>query len=162
MRKLVPILALCAMLGACAAPGAPPGEFGMNKTTGGALIGAGAGGLIGSQFGGGAGKLVATGLGVLVGGLMGSQVGASLDRADQMALQQTTQNTLEALPTGQTSTWRNPDSGNYGSVTPVNTYQAPSGEFCREFQQTITVGGQTQQGYGRACRQPDGTWKIVQ
>ena len=26
--------------------------------------------------------------------------------------------------------------------------------------QTITVGGEVQQGYGTACRQPDGTWKI--
>jgi hypothetical protein len=33
---------------------------------------------------------------------------------------------------------------------------------CREFQQTIVVNGQEQPGYGKACRQPDGTWKIVE
>ena len=33
---------------------------------------------------------------------------------------------------------------------------------CREFQQTIVVNGEQQQGYGKACRQPDGTWKIVE
>ena len=32
---------------------------------------------------------------------------------------------------------------------------------CREFQQTITVGGRTETAYGTACRQPDGDWKIV-
>jgi hypothetical protein len=31
----------------------------------------------------------------------------------------------------------------------------------REFITTITVGGEQQQGYGTACRQPDGTWQIV-
>jgi surface antigen len=44
---------------------------------------------------------------------------------------------------------------------PRPAYQA-NGTYCREFQQTITVGGQTQEGYGTACKQPDGAWKIVQ
>jgi hypothetical protein len=30
-----------------------------------------------------------------------------------------------------------------------------------EFQQTITVGGQTQRAYGTACRKPDSSWKEV-
>jgi surface antigen len=46
-------------------------------------------------------------------------------------------------------------------VTPVRTYQSASGQYCREYQQTITVGGQMHQAYGTACRQPDGNWKIV-
>ena len=56
--------------------------------------------------------------------------------------------------------WRNPDSGNSGSVTPIKTYAQPSGTYCREFAQTITVGGNTEQAYGHACRMPDGTWKL--
>ena len=165
MRKIISTLVLCTALGACAQPGQPgygeAGTIGMNKTTGGALVGAGAGGLIGSQFGRGEGKGVATVLGVLAGGLIGSQIGASLDRADQAALHQTTQTALETAPANQALPWRNPNSGNYGTVTPGAVYQE-SGQYCREFQQTIVVGGQQQQGYGRACRQPDGSWKIVQ
>jgi surface antigen len=141
---------------------APPGTIGLNKTTGGALIGAGAGGLIGSKFGHGEGKGVATVLGVLAGGLIGSQVGASLDRADQVALHQTTQTALETAQPGQTLPWRNPDTGNYGTVVPQGVYQTADGAYCREFQQNIVVGGHEQQGYGRACRQPDGSWKIVE
>lgn len=38
------------------------------------------------------------------------------------------------------------------------TYQQP---YCREFNQVVTVGGQLQPGYGRACYQPDGSWQIV-
>jgi surface antigen len=127
-----------------------------------ALVGAGVGGLIGSQFGGGAGKGALTALGVVAGGLLGSQVGASLDRADQAQLAQSMQRSLESAPSGQAVAWQNPDSGHYGTVTPTQTYRAPNGEPCREFQQTITVGGRTEEGYGTACRQPDGTWKIVQ
>ena len=61
---------------------------------------------------------------------------------------------------GTRSVWRNPDSGNSGSVTPIKTYAQPSGTYCREFAQTITVGGNTEQAYGHACRMPDGTWKL--
>lgn len=32
----------------------------------------------------------------------------------------------------------------------------------REFTQQITVNGKTEDAYGTACRQPDGSWKIVQ
>ncbi|MDP6951732.1 MAG: RT0821/Lpp0805 family surface protein [Alphaproteobacteria bacterium] len=132
-----------------------------DKEVAGTLIGAAAGGLIGSQIGSGSGQLVAVGAGVLLGGLLGSEVGRSLDKADQAYAAQTYNQTLEHAPVGQTNTWVNPDSGNEGSYTPVKTYQADSGQYCREFQQTITVSGQTESAYGTACRQPDGTWQIV-
>ena len=171
MRKLVAVLALSLPLGlgACAEPGyggyggrAGPGDFGANKTTGGALVGAGLGGLAGSQLGHGTGKLAATGAGVILGALLGGSVGKSLDRADLNYAHRTTQSTLETAPSGQPVAWRNPDSGNAGTIVARPAYQAPTGQFCREFQQTISVGGQTQEGYGTACRQPDGSWKIVQ
>lgn len=132
-----------------------------NKQVGGTLIGAGLGGLAGSQIGSGTGQLAAVGAGVLLGGLLGSSVGKSLDRADQAYAAQTYQSTLESTPTGHTTTWQNPDSGNQGSYTPIETYQTDSGQYCREFQQTVTVGGQTESAYGTACRQPDGSWQIV-
>ncbi len=55
-----------------------------------------------------------------------------------------------------------PESGNYGTVTPIRDGSTSSGQYCREYQQTVTVGGRTQQAYGTACRQPDGQWKVVQ
>jgi len=36
---------------------------------------------------------------------------------------------------------------------------AVTGPQCREYQTTIVIGGKPQQAFGRACRQPDGTWK---
>ncbi len=132
-----------------------------NKQTLGTLIGAGLGGLAGSQIGSGRGQLAAVGAGVLLGGLLGNEVGKSLDKADIAYAERNAQETLEYQQTGATSSWVNPDSGNSGSITPTATYQSAGGEYCREYQQTVTVGGDEQSAYGTACRQPDGSWKLV-
>lgn len=130
------------------------------KQTVGTLGGAVLGGLLGSQVGGGSGRLWATGAGAVLGALAGSEIGKSLDRADQMYMSRTTQASLEHTKSGTTSTWNNPDTGHSGTVTPTDTYQQDDGTYCREFQQTVTVGGELQEAYGTACRQPDGSWKI--
>jgi surface antigen len=127
----------------------------------GTILGAGIGGLAGAQVGKGRGQVVAAATGAVLGALLGSEIGKSLDRADRAAMQNTMQRSLESAPMGQPSQWRNPDSGNFGTVTPVNTYQRADGSYCREFSQTVTVGGKTQEAYGTACRQADGSWKIV-
>jgi surface antigen len=131
------------------------------KETGGTLIGAAGGAAVGSQIGSGTGRLVAVAIGTLAGALIGQGVGQSLDRADQLAMERNAQYALESTRTQSTTTWRNPDSGNYGSITPVETYQTASGQYCREYVQTVVVAGEKQQAYGTACRQSDGTWKIV-
>ena len=119
--------------------------------------GAAAGGLIAAAAGGGAAGIVG---GVLLGGLVGGAIGNRLDQKDKELAARNAQASFESARTGQTSTWRNPDTGNSGTITPTRTYQASSGGYCREYQQEITVGGQKQQSYGTACRQPDGSWKI--
>jgi len=128
---------------------------------GGTLVGAAAGGLIGSQFGGGSGKLAATGLGVLIGGLIGNKVGKAMDDNDKAKAMQA-QQAAYAAPVGQQIVWNNPDNGHSGAITPVRDGRDQYGYYCREFQTTVTIGGQPQQAYGRACQQPDGSWKVVQ
>ena len=131
------------------------------KESGGTLIGAGTGALIGAQFGQGDGKLLAVAVGTLAGALVGREVGVSLDKADQLAMERNAQHSLEYAKTNTTSTWRNPDTGNSGSITPIETYRNPAGEYCREYSQTVIVAGKEQQAYGTACRQPDGSWEII-
>lgn len=155
MKKVVAILAVAFLLGACANDG--KGQ----KEAGGTLLGAGLGALAGSQIGSGRGQLAAVAIGALAGAFVGNQVGKSLDNADKIAMERSTQRALETAPSGQTVAWRNPDSGNSGTITPQPAVQTNAGEFCREYQQTITVAGQAEQAYGTACRQPDGSWKIV-
>jgi surface antigen len=135
----------------------------LNKEGAGTLLGGAGGALAGAQFGKGSGKLGMVAIGTLLGAFAGNQVGQSLDKADAMYAQKNAQNALEQAPTGQAMTWNNPDSGHSGTITPTRTFQDPSsGQYCREFQQTINVGGQSQKAFGRACRMPDGSWKIVQ
>lgn len=150
----------CVVALALAVAGCEGSQMGQKQTVG-TLGGAALGGLLGAQFGGGTGQLVATSLGVFAGGLLGSEVGKSLDRADQVYAQQA-MNRAHAAPIGETITWNNPQSGHTGTYTPIREGQSTSGRFCREFQQTVTVGGRTEQAYGTACRQPDGSWQIVQ
>jgi surface antigen len=124
------------------------------------VTGAVAGGAIGSNVGKGTGRTAAIIGGAILGGLFGSEVGKSLDKSDVAYMNQTQQRSLESAKSGQRSSWQNPDSGARGTITPTRTYES-NGEYCREFNQTITVGGKTEKGYGTACRQPDGSWQIV-
>ena len=55
----------------------------------------------------------------------------------------------------------NPDTGHYGTVTPLSDYRDASGRYCREFRQTITVDGRVETETGTACRNSDGSWQIV-
>jgi surface antigen len=71
------------------------------------------------------------------------------------------QSALEYNKTNQPTNWVNPDTGETGSIVPVKTFKNSEGQYCREFRQTILIGGKKEQGYGTACRQPDGTWQIV-
>ena len=43
----------------------------------------------------------------------------------------------------------------------IRSEPLPPPPNCREFTQTITVGGQAVQATGTACRQPDGSWRIM-
>ncbi len=148
-RKVLTIAILAVSMSACAQAGP--------KTTLGAATGAAAGGLIGAAAGGGAEGIVA---GVLLGGLLGGAIGNSLDNRDREYVRRSNYQSWEYGRNGEASTWRNPDSGHYGSVTPTRTYQERGGNYCREFNQTVIVNGQQQDAYGTACRQPDGSWMI--
>ena len=137
--------------------GSGSSEFGP-KTGIGAALGAAGGGLLGAATHSGGVGIAA---GVLLGGLVGGAAGSMLDDQDRRTAALTTQRALESEPSGKTTTWTNPDSGHTGTVTPVRTYQQASGQYCREFEQTVMIGGQRQKSYGTACRQPDGSWQIV-
>jgi surface antigen len=128
------------------------------KATVGGLGGAAAGGLLGAALGG---KGTGIAAGTILGGLIGSAIGDRLDAAEREKARAAASQALESVPSGQSVAWRNPNSGNSGVMTPVRTYQLSTGQYCREYTQTITIGGERHQSYGTACRQPDGNWQIV-
>ena len=99
-------------------------------------------------------------LGIGLGAMIGQSIGQQLDERDQYLMAQTFEFAMEKAPTNETAKWENPDTGVGGSVTPTKTYSTTQGTPCREFTTSVSIGGQTEQAYGTACRQADGSWKI--
>jgi surface antigen len=123
----------------------------------GVIIGAIAGGILGNQVGGGSGKVLATIVGTMAGAAIGGSIGRTMDELDR----QNTNVALETVRTGVPSAWVNPDSGYEYVVTPTNTYDSDTGP-CREYTLDATIGGKTEQIYGTACRQADGSWLVME
>lgn len=134
---------------------------GGSRQAGGTLIGGVVGAVVGSQVGKGNGRLAAVGVGTLIGALVGRDIGRSMDAVDRGYATSAVNRALETAPTCTTITWDNPQTGNYGTITPTRTFEPSPGRYCREFQQQVVIGGTLQDAYGTACRQPDGSWEIV-
>jgi len=148
VKKLILIPVLALSLSACNGKGEGFGT----------LIGGILGGVIGSEVSdGNTGGVM---LGAAIGAAMGNSIGSELDEADRTRQQYAFQQAMEYNQTGATSNWYNPDSGNSGSYAPQPAYQEESGGYCREFTQSVQIANESQEMYGTACRQPDGTWKI--
>ncbi len=149
-RKIVTVTlaALCLSLAGCAAQG-PREESGM-------VIGGILGGMLGAQAGDRHLRPVAIIAGTLIGASIGGSIGAYMDETDRLRAGQS----LESVRTGVSSTWRNPDTGVQYQFTPTSTYETAQGP-CREYTMDALIGGRREQVYGTACRQADGSWKIV-
>ena len=153
--RLATVAILVVALGACQSLSDNP------KRSVGTLLGAGLGALAGSQIGGGTGQLAAVAVGTLAGAYLGGEAGASLDRADRVHQQQTSQRALETSPTGRSTAWRNPDSGHAGTVSPTRTYRTAAGQDCRDYRQTVIIDGRQETAHGTSCRQANGAWRVV-
>jgi len=143
----VPLLAVS--LAGCAEPASKEGV--------GAVTGAVIGGVIGHQIGGGRGKDLATVVGVVAGAAIGASIGRGMDEQDRLRAARV----LEYNQVGQTTTWHNPDTNVYYSMAPTNTYQGTAGQPCREYTTEITIDGRRETARGTACRNADGTWKVL-
>ena len=126
------------------------------KEQAGTAIGAGTGALIGSRFGHGDGRLIGVAAGALLGGFIGKGMGEKRVATDRANMQSAIINT----PMNNQAQWTNGNTGANYVVTPIREAQTNNG-YCREYQTTVTVNGQTQRAYGQACRQPDGSWKMM-
>lgn len=129
-------------------------------TIGGAAVGAVAGRAIG---GSGTSGTIGTIVGAIAGGYLGGEIGKSLDNKDQNALSTTSQRAMDEGTVGRTYNWSNPDSGNRGSITPTsNSYARAESQNCRDFNASVTLAeGGSQSKAGTACKQSDGSWRVV-
>ncbi|MEZ5785236.1 MAG: RT0821/Lpp0805 family surface protein [Xanthobacteraceae bacterium] len=161
MHLRLTVAAACvAMLPLAGCAGDPVTGAGPRENTG-TLLGAVTGAAIGSQIGGSPGSRIAAGVaGAAIGGMIGNRIGAALDDEDRRLAYEAQMAALEAGPSGAPRTWRNPDSGRYGTIVPGPAYER-GGEQCRHFTHTIYIDGRPQSARGTACRNPDGTWTPV-
>lgn len=127
----------------------------MNKGQQGVLGGAAGGALLGQAIGR---DTEATLIGAAVGGLLGYVIGNEMDKFDRRNLS----NAYEHGPSGQTTSWRNPDSGNVYSVTPQPAYTSPVNPSnpCRRAEILATIDGRTERTFTTACRNSMGQWEL--
>ncbi len=70
----------------------------------------------------------------------------------------TMQQALESKSDGDVLAWANGKSGNSGEIMPTMTYMTDLGIYCREYHETVTIGGAQGEAVNTGCRQEDGTW----
>jgi surface antigen len=71
------------------------------------------------------------------------------------------QRSLEQARNGQPTAWRNAATGSAGSITPTRTFLAADGAYCREYEETITIGGRSGRSRNTACRGESGKWAWI-
>lgn len=125
-----------------------------NRAQTGAGGGALAGGLLGALVA--RDKVVGAAVGAGIGLVLGYIVGNEWDKYDQRQMNQT----LETTPTGQTSSWVNPDTGAQYAATPTQTYRE-DGRIYRDVKLRAEVDGKEEIVNAKAYRKPDGTWQLV-
>jgi surface antigen len=124
-----------------------------NKGQMGAAGGAAGGAIIGQAIGNDTGSTL---LGAAIGGMLGYVLGNEMDKYDRQMLN----SAYESTPSGQTSTWVNPDHGNKYQVTPQQAYTGPQNQQCRKAEILAVIDGRTETTYTTACRDINGQWKL--
>jgi hypothetical protein len=84
-----------------------------------------------------------------------------LDNLDEQAQREheAAQIRATSAAVGEKIMWNTADSSGY--VVTSKEGQSESGLSCREFTQSVTIGGDTEQAYGTACLQADGSWEMI-
>lgn len=70
----------------------------------------------------------------------------------------TMQQALEVRSDGDVLAWHNDESGNSGAIMPTMTFMTDLGIYCREYRETVTIGGASGEAVNTGCRREDGTW----
>ena len=98
-------------------------------------------------------------VGAIQGGLLGADVGQSLNEEERQKAMQAEYEALEYGRAGPAATWQ-ASTGTRGEITVGATYQVNRLD-CREYSHTVFIDGRPRVARGTACRQPDGTWRII-
>ena len=78
---------------------------------------------------------------------------------DWELLRQAGRQALENAADGDTEGWRNPDTGAFGTIQPLNTTQN-QGRTCRRTELYNNAGGASGTSRFNFCKQADSTWQL--
>jgi Ni/Co efflux regulator RcnB/surface antigen len=127
----------------------------------GVIVGALIGGLLGNAAGSGGGRTGATVAGIIVGGAVGAALTSNLDCEDRSYAYKSYYDGFNVGRPNAVYRWSNPRNDHRGEFRVIDYYNDPAGFRCSNYSQTVYIQGRPQEARGRACRQPDGTWAIV-
>jgi len=83
---------------------------------------------------------------------------SKLDDTQQRALEDAQIKASEA-PVGERVDWRERDA--IGTAQTVREFKDGEGNYCREFEQTVTVDSRTERAQGAACQDKEGVWQVL-
>ena len=178
--KIGKFLAGAALVAGLTASGATPGQA-ENELLGG-LLGGATGAGVGAAFGGGKGAAIGGILGLGLGALGANQLSKPRQPAQPAYVAPPPpayqQGYAPPPPAYQQGYVAPPPPPTQGYVAPPPTAYQQSGQgiapqpapsvqaafdtsYCREYTTTTVIDGTEQKSHGTACRQADGTWRIV-
>jgi len=135
-------------------------EFGFNRNTQmGAAGGAAFGGIVAALANANPAWIAAS---VILGGVAGGAIGNSLGKQDAERHARTNVSALDGLSQGQTRSWKNNKTGNYGSTTVTRVSTNGDGVVCKTYREQIHTQAESVTKEGTACRGPGGSWKAGQ
>ena len=79
-------------------------------------------------------------------------------KADQRLQAAAFAEAMDRRASGQSVAWTNPDFGTSGNVTPLRTFRAADGRWCREYRRELIAPGGKERSVGIACREAEG-WR---
>lgn len=97
--------------------------------------------------------------GMLTGSIANSALASVAARAMDDSDRRRAAAILESLPDGESSVWRNHETGDRFVFTPVRSFTR-DGARCRDFRLEVTVGARFDAVGASACLQADGDWRM--
>ena len=79
---------------------------------------------------------------------------------DWALLEETSQKALDEAADGDTHGWNNPESGAFGTIQPLDSYER-DGSRCRRTEIFNSAKGAFGTSRFDFCKQPDGSWKVA-
>jgi surface antigen len=133
-------------------------QTGLNKDTQtGALSGAAFGGIVAALADANPAWIAAS---IIMGGVTGGAIGNYLGKDDAQKHVATNLHALDTLGQGQTSSWSNAQTGNYGSTTVTSVTTRADGAVCKAYSETVHTKAETVTKEATACKVPGHAWKI--